>query len=113
MAQLPQPAKNSLLDLMTPQEIEKVKQRESLETNSVTREWLGIAELGYYYGWSAVQDFMDDVITIDQADMLVKCARKIRSGQVLDQAMAALAGNSTKKGLFEKIMKTYIKDMKV
>lgn len=111
-----QPAK-SLLDLMNPDEIERVNKRgeilEELKDKKVNREWLGIAELGFYYGWAAVRDLIDDVITLEQADMLVESARKLHSGHVLDYALASLAGNSSKKGSFEKIMKHYIKDMRV
>lgn len=107
----------NLLDLMTPREQARVKQREEIleeiKGDKVTREWLGIAELGYYFGWTAVQDWMNDVITSEQADMFVRSARKIHSGHVLDQALASLAGNATKKGAFEKIMKSYIRDMRV
>lgn len=114
MSQLPA---KSLLDVMKPEDRERVKKREEilgdLQERKVNREWLGIAELGFYYGWSAVKDLIDDVITLEQADMLVESARKLHSGHVLDYAMASLAGNSSKKGSFEKIMKPYIKDMKV
>lgn len=102
----------NLTDLMTPEEQERVVKREEARTAMITREWMAVAELGYYYGWGAIQDLLNDVITLPQAKLFVEGARKIHSSEVYDLAVANIAGNSSKKGQFEKTMKYYIKDMR-
>jgi len=107
----PQKSAN-LLDLMTPEHKEKAARREQERAALITKEWAGLAELGYYYGWEAIRDVFNDVITLEQVRMFVEGARKVHSSHVYDQAVATLAGNSTKKGRFENLMKYYIKDMR-
>ena len=106
------PKSANLLDLMTPEDREKATSREQERSDFITKEWIGLAELGFYYGWEAIRDVFDDVITLGQARMLIQAARKLHSSHVYDQAVASLAANSTKKGNFQKLMKHYIKDMR-
>lgn len=110
------PKATNLLDLMTPEERARIEARQAIreaeQAKKITQEALGLSELGVYYGWGAVQAVIDDTITLEQANMFVEGARKIHSGHVFDYALATLAGNSTKKGVFESVMKRYIDDMK-
>lgn len=79
--------------------------------NLIDKDWLGLSEFGLYFGWEAVRDVFDDVITLEQADMFVRGARKIHSTHVYDSAVAMLAARS-KPGGFDKLMKPYLDDMK-
>lgn len=106
------PKSANLLEMMSPEDREKMASRERLRSNLITREWAALAEFGFYYGWSAVRDVFNDVITIKQMNMFLEGARKVHSSHVYDQAVAGLAANSTKKGQFQKVMKPFIKDMK-
>lgn len=106
----------NLLDLMSGEDAARAKNnariREINREEPVTPEWMLVAELGVCYGWGAIDAFLNDVITGAQANMLVQGARKIHSSKVYDQAVSTAAGNSNKKN-FMKIMKPYMKDMKV
>ncbi len=109
----PKSAKNSnLLDLMSEEDKAKVARNERLRDEMITAEWMGLAELGFFYGWEAVRDVIEDKITLKQAHVLIQGARKLHSSHVYDSAVAVMAGSATKKGSFDKIMKYYIKDMK-
>jgi hypothetical protein len=108
--------KVNLLDQMTPEHLVKVQKREAereeQRSKMITPEWLGLSELGVYYGWGAIQAVIDDKITLEQADMLINGARKIHSGHVFDNAIASLAANVSKKETFYKLLKSYTDDMK-
>jgi hypothetical protein len=106
----------NILDTMTPEERAKVS-RGKLEREKrvagISNEWMGLAELGFYYGWSAVRDVLDDYITIEQANTFIQGARKLHSSHVYDLAVASLAGNSTKSAHFERLVKRYVDNMTV
>lgn len=107
---------SNLVDLMTPADQERVKaiaeKRDQERSKLITREWLGLSELGFYYGWEAVRDVIDDVITLEQANMFVEGARKLHSGHVYDNSISSMAAKATKPSIFEKLMKRYITDMR-
>lgn len=107
----------SILDLMTPEDLAKVKAREQRQyddiSTSVSLEWMMLAELGFYFGWEAVKALENDEMTIDKANMLIQGARKVHSGHVYDSAVAALASNARSIENFNKLMKVYIDDMEV
>lgn len=109
-----QTKKASILDMMSEEHAAKAQARQHQQYEQLSRtvnsEWMMLSELGVYYGWGAVQAFLDDTIGIDQANMLIQGARKVHSGHIYDHSLAHLAATS---GNFEKIMKTYIEDMKV
>lgn len=102
----------NLLDLMTDEDRAKIKAREihieQVESGMMTKEWLSICEFGMYYGWSAIQSFRNDEITIDEMYQYIKGARKIHASHIYDHAIANIARN----GNFDKVMAEYIKDMK-
>lgn len=107
----------NLLDLMTPEDREKVKQREQRlqeeRKSLIGRQWMMLSELGCAYGWGAVQSVFNDEITLYQANMLVDGARKVHDGYVYDSAVATLAATSPNKGTFNNLMKSYRNNMRV
>lgn len=103
------PKSVNLLDLMTPEEREKVRARQS-KAELVSSEWDLLSEIGVFYGWQAIMDVINDVVTLDQAKQLVRGARKLQSQSVYDMAIANLAGNAPKKATFMALMKPYLKD---
>jgi len=100
------------LEPLTPKEQATIKGRIARQHKMISQEWLGLSELGVYFGWEAVRDVINDVITLEQADMFVTGARKVHSTHVYDFAVASLAARSTKQGGFENLIKPYTDDMK-
>lgn len=78
----------------------------------ISQEHMVLAELGFYFGWEAVRDVIDDVITIEAAVKLLEGAREIYKTRVYDSAVANLAGRSPVKGAFEKLMKPYASNVR-
>ncbi len=115
MSQPPKKKKlTNLDDLLTPEDLKKTEARRVAEFQKqldyVSQEWMLIAELGFYFGWAAVQDFMSNVITIGQAEMLVQGAKNVHNDHVYDHAVAVLAGtqgNTKKTKTFDNLMKSY------
>jgi hypothetical protein len=111
-----QPNKTNLLDLMTDADRAKVNKRvlkeDSIKSDGITKEWFKLAELGFYFGWEAIQAVLDDVITLNQANLLIDGAIKIHNTHIYDMATATLAGSSSQAGAFNKLMKPYKDSMK-
>jgi len=105
----------NLLDLMTDADKAKVKAREArieAQDDKITREWLGLAEFGYYFGWDGIKAVIDDVITLEQMKMLIDGARKIHSSEMIDHATVGIAIRTTKSNIFTDMMKRYYDDVK-
>lgn len=63
--------------------------------NKITNELYLLAELGYYYGWSAIQDVRTNQITYIEMFALVEAARKVWYTKLCEQARATLAANGS------------------
>lgn len=93
--------------------LRRSKERDQVQKdNTLSPEWLLLSKLGYYYGWSAVQDFQNDVITIPQARAFVLGAEKIHASHVYDATISSIAAKTTKETSFKKLLKPYLDDMK-
>lgn len=107
----------SLLNLMSEKDADRVlrsaKLREATKSEVITNEWMMLAELGVHFGYEAIQAVLNDVITLQQARMLIEGARKLHSADVYDIAVAGAAANSQKASAFKKIMKPFADNMKV
>lgn len=88
--------------------VERAKSRAASSRLVIAREHYALAELGYYFGWQAIRDVIDDYITFDDAMLLVVGARELRKDEVIDHAAATLAATSPVKGTYEKLMKPYV-----
>ena len=112
----PQKSAN-LLDLMSPEDRDKAQLaaqlREATKEELVTQELMILAEFGVFYGWQAVKDVMEDVITIPQAKAFTQAARKLHSSDVIDIAMATRAASAVKPKDFTKMMAPYFNSIKV
>lgn len=106
----------NLEDMVSKDFLEKMKARETPKEKTqylLSREWAMLGELAFYTGYSAVQAFFDDIITIGQAQALLDGAKKVHSQHVYDQAIANLAVQPSKeKNHFTKLMKPYMDDIK-
>lgn len=71
-----------------------------------------LSELGLSYGWQAVRDLLDDVITNEQAVLLVEAARTLHASDVYDQAIATAAGTSQSEKSFNALLKPFIARMR-
>lgn len=106
----------NLDDLFSEEDKAKAKARVDKEIEReeafITREWYIIAELGYNFGYSAIQALFDDNITLEQAKMLIQGANKIHASHMNDLSRVMIASNSTNPDAYKKIMDTFIKEMK-
>lgn len=107
----------NLLDLMTPEDRDKVKLRQELieaqKAVLISNEWMVLSKLGFYYDFDAIKAVLDDYITIPQANMFIDGAERVHARHVYDYAVATLAGTSTTKGSFGKLMQGYIDKMEM
>lgn len=132
----------NLLDLMSEEDRElsrkAFKQRMAGDTsyrrgNKISPEVYLIAELGYYYGWGAIEtvkrgyvEIFDEetgqrhqqLFTLEEACALVEAARKVWYSKVVDNARgnlvatgSALSKNPTRS--FNQGMKPFIKGAKI
>jgi hypothetical protein len=90
----------------------RINKEIELQDSFITEEWLDIAEFGFYFGWQAVNDVMNDKITIDVMKMLLIGAKKVHSRHVLDMSLAVRSSHATSVEAYNDIMKSYIKDVK-
>lgn len=75
----------SLLELMPKEEADKaiargqkrVADKLSQKGLAISPEIFITAELGYYYGWEAIQAVRDNDITLDEMNVLLEGARKV------------------------------------
>ena len=131
----------NLLDLMTEEDrkksIDAYKKRMAGDTSyrkgqKVAPEVYLIAELGYYFGWGAIETFKrgyvetfdentgkrhKQLFTMEEACALVEAARKVWYSKVIDQSRGTFvaAGSTMSKNpgsSFQKGMKPFIKEAK-
>lgn len=96
-----------------PEHLEAVKRRKAAQERlKIPDEYRMVSELGYYYGWAAIKDFIDDVITIEQAEMWVRAAEKVHARHAYDNVIANLAARQTKSEKFKKLIKRFTDEMK-
>lgn len=105
----------SLLDLMPKEEAAKAIERgQRRMENSKSKKGLAISpevflvsEFGYYFGWEAVLAIRrgytvvpitgeKEVLTLDEAQVLLEGARKVWSSKLAEQAHAGVISNSFK-----------------
>ena len=107
---------------LTPDELAKVlKRKATAERNKskVHPEEFIVAEMGYYFGWGAVEAILYDRITLNDAMTLLHGARKVWNGQLLDIASimyttnAAAQSGKKAKSIMTKGLKDIIKEAKV
>ena len=102
------------------EDLAKVKRfRQRLEPRvKVNDTWLFLAEFGYYFGWGGVQAVRNNEISIDEAEMLVRGARKVWSGKVYDFATASFIASASvnsknPSNAFTSATNSFIKNSKV
>lgn len=111
------PQKNYLQ--LSDQELDKLAKFKQARTSiPVDKEWLEIAEFGYYYGFTGIQTILNDEIDIDTVQMLLAASRKVWAGQALDIAQATFAATASAQAkkpstAFKKSVKGFIDRMKV
>lgn len=78
-------------------DLAKIEKRKAKEAKSkINEEWLFMAEFGYYFGWEGIKAIREDeYFTRDEADMLLKGARKVWNAKVYDHAWASLVGTAS------------------
>jgi hypothetical protein len=99
----------------TPEELKKLQRQK--QRNSLDPEWVYIASFGMYYGFTGVEAILSNKITIEQANNLLRAAKKLEASKTIDNAVATQAAvasaNSKKpKQVFERAMKKFIKQAK-
>ena len=98
---------------ITPEQLAKIEAVKNESPKSViSREWAAISEFGVYFGWQAIVDVYlsgDDLITHNQAMLLLLGARKVQAQRTYDSAIANMA--SQPGASFKKLMEHYIKEM--
>lgn len=86
---------------LTPQELAKVQRtRARSEVSKLEPEWEIVAEFGYYYGWEAIAAILNNEISFEIVERLLRGARRVRYGKVIDYAVAtevAVASAHSKK----------------
>lgn len=91
------PKKVYLTDLMSEKDKAKMLAfklaNQKAQSEMISREWLSLCELGFYYGWEAIKAFQNEEITIDQMHMYINGARKIHSRHVYDNLVATGASH--------------------
>lgn len=74
--------------------------------------WLFIGQLGYYYGWGAVEALNNKKLRLENARMLVAAAEVVEAKRTVDTAnamRAALSSVHTKnKGSFNALLRPYL-----
>lgn len=75
-------------------DLAKIEKRKAKEDKAkISQSWLFLAEFGYYFGWGGVQAIRNDKsFTMEEAEMLIKGARKVWSSKVYDYASASFIG---------------------
>jgi len=101
---------------LTPEQQERVdRARKRHEATKVEPEWALLAKAGVYFGWGAIVDSLNNMITLEQLTALVNGADKKHASDVIDMANAVYIGSGaaqSKKG--DSIMKQGLKEyMKV
>lgn len=114
----------NLLDLMSPEHRESALERYRERTadrgidNKVSSQIYLLAEFGYYYGWQAVKDVRDCVITEEEMFVLLEGARKVyynklvEKSQVMTTAVATPLSKNSKK-TYNEGMKQFIERSKL
>lgn len=104
---------------LTPEDEAKVERlKRSKEKTKVSPEELLVAEFGYYYGWQAMLDLLDNKVTLEDAMKLLEGGRKVWNSKMVDQAyamyIASAAANSGKKSkqILQKGLNEFIKQSK-
>lgn len=108
-------AKVYLSDVMTDADKAKMKAfrlaNERNRADFITSEWQTVCELGFFYGYKAIESFLNDEISIAQMNTYIDGARKIHARHIYDTAIAVRAGMSNGKD-FAKLMSPYLNEMK-
>lgn len=123
--------KKTLLDYMTPEERELMKQAYNDRMNGGSDYHRGpvspvvymLAELGYYYGWQAIVDAKRGYteggipLTMDEISELTRAGRKISYSQIVNNARGSQVAvgsvmSKNSKSAFERGMKPFIKEIK-
>lgn len=105
---------------LTPKELEKIlrtkARRDNVKSKVYQEEYL-VAEMGYYYGWGAVEAILyDEKLALDDCLTLVRGARKVWNGKLLDiasvvyTACAAAQNGKKARSVMQKGLKDFIKE---
>lgn len=112
------PKAQNLLDLATPEELEKIQAHQS-STGSVPVDdyWMLLAEFGKAYGWEAYKDARDDKITLEEMMTLIEASRKLEHLQQYKDTLAVFYGSGSVQSkspgtTFDKLTRQFIKQAK-
>ncbi len=116
----PQKPKSKPLEI-SPKDLAKAKARKERLTASsihVEPEWMVLVEFAYYFGWEAFEKARASKISLDLVETMLKGAKKIRAGEVIDMAHAVFAGEAASRSekpqkTFDETMEDFIKRNKV
>lgn len=112
----------NLLDMMKPEDkkraLERFKRRmekgEDHSDNRISNEMYLLSEVGYYFGWQAIQDVRMNRITLEELYPILEGARKIWYVKLVEEANTTrVAAESTnvfaKKDVKNKVYKDGMK----
>lgn len=119
----------NLLDMMTPEHRRqainrfnrRIEKREN-EENRITSEMYLLAELGYYYGFSAIEAVRENRLTLEEIYVLVESARKVwytKQAEIADMTRVAVdssnpfAKKEAKIQAFHRGMRSYTERTKL
>lgn len=93
----------TLQDLLE-RDADKIAQfKREKKAKKIEPEWILLAEFGMYFGWSAVMDARNDVISFAEMNKLLAAARRIeatnRYNEVIDTYSAIVAVHDKGKAL--------------
>ena len=61
-----------------PEDLKKIEQRRDIkESNKIESEWVALAEFGIMFGWEAIKDVDNNVISKYAFNMLLRAGRKV------------------------------------
>lgn len=83
----------NFLDIMRPEDRERMLERYNARMaqkgikNKVSNEMYLLAEFGLMYGWSAVRDVRNDLITYEEMFALIEAGRKVQTKHHIDDGV--------------------------
>lgn len=85
---------NNLLDLMRPEDRDKMKARFKERTavknikNKISPEMYMLAQFGLMYGWQAVMDVRNNLITGEEMFALLEAGQKVQATQQIEHGIS-------------------------
>lgn len=88
----------NLLDMMRPEDKERMIRRFKARTasnptksNKISNEMYLLAEFGLMFGWEAIRDARNDVITFEEMFALIEAGKKVQARELLEHGTTTTA----------------------